>query len=57
MKTFIAYKMGHNTSRLSAKGCRNRSGALQPLVPFNRKPGDLAQQVAEETHAKMGLVG
>ena len=26
-----------------------------PLVPFNRKPGDLVQQVAEETHAQMGL--
>jgi ankyrin repeat protein len=28
-----------------------------PLVPFNRKPGDLVQQVAEETHAQMGLQG
>jgi len=26
-----------------------------PLVPFNRKPGDLVQQVAEMTHAQMGL--
>jgi len=26
-----------------------------PLVPFNRKPGDLVQQVAAETHAQMGL--
>ena len=26
-----------------------------PLVPFNKKPGDLVQQVAEETHAQMGL--
>ena len=28
-----------------------------PLVPFNKKPGDLVQQVAEETHAQMGLQG
>ena len=27
------------------------------LVPFNKKPGDLVQQVAEETHAQMGLQG
>ena len=26
-----------------------------PLVPFNRKPGGLVRQVAEETHAQMGL--
>ena len=26
-----------------------------PLVPFNRKPGDLVQQVAEAAHARMGL--
>jgi len=26
-----------------------------PRVPFNRKPGDRVQQVAEETHAQMGL--
>jgi len=28
-----------------------------PLVPFNRKPGDLVQQMAEEIHAQMGLRG
>jgi hypothetical protein len=28
-----------------------------PLVPFNKKPGDLVQQVAEATHAQMGLQG
>jgi len=26
-----------------------------PMVPFNRKPGDLVQQVAGETHAQMKL--
>jgi len=42
--------------RQAAQGTWNRSirNAIEQLA-LNRKPGDLEQQVAEATHARLGL--